>query len=373
MFADRRPAGRIALFLPNLGGGGAERVVVNLAAGLSERGFEVDLVLMQVTGELIGQVPEGVRVVDLGRGRARYSAWSMVKYLRRERPVLLLAHLPAASMVAVVARKLARVATTLGVVVHNDVRRMDETERHPLRRIFPILLRLTYSAADHIIAVSEGVADGLQTLGVPRERIKVIYNPVVSERMLELASRPVTHKWLGPNRSPLLIAIGRLSKEKDYPVLLEAVAMLRGRRPVNLLVLGEGVERQPLEQLAASLGIEEHVDFAGYVANPYAYLARADVLVLSSRSEGLPTVLIEALALGTRVVSTDCESGPREILAGGEYGRLVPVGRPDLLANAVQEALAEPPPQGVEEAWSRFTFEAAVDRYVEMYPGQHVT
>jgi glycosyltransferase involved in cell wall biosynthesis len=238
------------------------------------------------------------------------------------------------------------------------------------RRYLPALLRHAYPMADAIVAVSDGVADRLaQATGLPRGLILTVYNPVVGPELAALAARPPGHPWLRPGGPPVVLGAGRLVEQKDFPTLVRAFALVRRARPARLVILGEGPAgaREGLQALAAGLGVAADLDLPGFVANPFAYMARASVFALSSLHEGLPGVLIQALACGCPAVSTDCPSGPREILDGGRHGPLVPVGDPAALARAILACLDDP--SGREERIARgaaFSLDRAVDRYLEL-------
>jgi glycosyltransferase involved in cell wall biosynthesis len=230
----------------------------------------------------------------------------------------------------------------------------------------PNFMRHCFPWADEIVAVSEGVADDFAAVtGLERSRIKTIYNPVISTTLVEKAKEPVDHPWFAPGQPPVILAIGRLTKQKNFPTLIRAFDSLRKKRPVHLMILGEGEERMALEGLIQQLGLDDSVSLPGFLDNPYAYLSRAGVFVLSSEWEGLPTVLIEALAVGVPVVSTDCKSGPREILDDGKYGQLVPVGDSATLAEAIGKALNQAAPN-YQEACQRFTWEASIEAYMNV-------
>ena len=209
-----------------------------------------------------------------------------------------------------------------------------------------------------------------QVTGIPRERIKVIFNPsVVGTEVAEKAKAPLDHPWFEPGQPSVVVAVGRLQEQKDYATMIRAFAQVRKARPVRLLILGEGKERPMLEALIEELGLQEDVGLPGFVMNPYAYLARASLFVLSSRWEGLPTVLIEALCCGTPVVSMDCPSGPREILRGGEYGRLVPVGDAEALARAIEKTLDEERSSPPAKSWQPYDLHNNVDQYMDLLLG----
>ncbi len=209
-----------------------------------------------------------------------------------------------------------------------------------------------------------------QLANISRERITVIYNPsVVKAEVWAKAQAPLDHPWFKPDQPPVLVAVGRLQMQKDYPTLIRAFAQVRQSRRARLLILGEGKERLMLEALIKKLGLEQDVSLPGFVMNPYAYMARASLFVLSSRWEGLPTVLIEALCCGTPVVSMDCPSGPREILRGGKYGPLVPVGNADALARAIETTLEGDTPRPPSESWQPYELDIVVNQYIRLLLG----
>ncbi len=217
------------------------------------------------------------------------------------------------------------------------------------------------------MAVSRGAADDLaRTLGIPRERVEVVYNPVITPAILARAKMALDHPWFAPGQPPVIIGVGRLTRQKDFPTLIRAFAEVRRQRSARLIILGEGEERAALEALIAELGVGDDVSLPGFHENAMAYMARAALFVLSSAWEGLPTVLIEALAAGTRVVSTDCPSGPREILQGGRLGALVPVGDSGALARAMTDALDRASETVPFDALTPFTRDAAVDNYLRL-------
>ena len=373
MSQTKRPP-KIALFLPNLVGGGAERVMLTLAGRLAaseselcRRGYAVDLVLASASGPYLSQIPAGVRLVDLGASRTLLSLPALARYLRRERPAVLLSALDHANIVALWAKRIARVPTQIVITIHNTVSQEMRSAKTLRHRLTLPLARVFFSWAEGIVAVSHGAADDLsRTLGLPRERIQVIYNPVVSEALLEKSRQPLAHPWFAPGAPPVVLSVGRLNAQKDFPTLLRAFAQVRRGQNVRLLILGEGEERGRLEALARELDLGDDVSFPGFVDNPFAYMRRASLYVLSSRFEGLPTVLVEALACGCPVVSTDCPSGPSEILDGGRYGPLVPVGDAPALACAVSSALAAERAEPPHESWKPFVVSQAVQQYDRM-------
>lgn len=231
----------------------------------------------------------------------------------------------------------------------------------------PALVRLCYPWADGIVAVSEGVADDLQKVaGLPRSRIQVLANPIITAELAGQAAEPLDDPWFAPGAPPVILGVGALRKQKDFPTLIRAFGALRSRREARLLILGEGTERSSLESLVQELGVGADVRLPGRVANPYNYMAKAAVFVLSSAWEGMPGVLIQALASGAKVVATDCESGPRELLAGGEYGQLVPVGDSAALSAAISTSLDRPRRPIPDAVLAPYTQDGAVDRYLSV-------
>jgi glycosyltransferase involved in cell wall biosynthesis len=338
--------------------------MLNLARGLADCGCAVDLVLAQTTGPFMSEVPKSVRVVDLKVSRVLTGLPALTRYLRRERPEAMLSVFGYSNIIALLAWRIAGVPTRLFVNEQNTVS-VEAGNALSLRgRLTPLLMKRFYPWASGIVVVSQGVRDDLAHLtGIGGERITVIHNPVLRAEMLERARASLDHPWFGADQPPVLLGVGRLHPQKDYPTLLEAFAQVRQKRPARLLILGEGKERPKLEMLVKKLGLAHDVGLPGFVMNPYAYMARAAVFVLSSRWEGLPTVLIEALCCGTRVVSTDCPSGPREILRQGEYGPLVPVGDASALAQAVEAALAGKTPAPTPESWRAYDLQAVAAQY----------
>jgi glycosyltransferase involved in cell wall biosynthesis len=363
---------KLAIFLPSLGGGGAERAMLNLAHGLAESGCTVDLVLAQAKGPYLSKVHESVQIVDLNASRVLTSLPALARYLRREQPGALLSVLDYANVVALWARRLAGIPDRVVVNEQNTISRSASNSPRRRQRMVPYLVRYFYPWADCIIGNSHGVAADLsQVIGLPPERIKILYNPVVTPEVREKARAPLSHPWFEADQPPVVLAVGRLTNQKDFPTLIRAFAQVRQVRPARLLILGEGPGRPILESLVKQLGLANDVALPGFVDNPYAYMSRASLYVLSSRWEGLPTVLIEALYCGPPIIATDCPSGPREILADGRYGSLVPVGDVTALTQAIEAGLAGKTPHPTEESWQPYSLEAVVDQYLGLLVNGH--
>ena len=346
---------KVALFSTDLGGGGAERVMLTLAESFVREGLSVDLVVSAGRGALCTDVPHGVRLVDLNAPRLIKSLRPLSKYLARERPACVLSALSQANCVAIWARALSRCRTKLVVSEHTTLSVATDNEVVWRYRKLPQLMRWSYPFADSLIAVSNGVADDLtKMIRYPRGRIQVIYNPVVTPKMMAMSRLPLDHPWFKPGEPPVVLGVGRLTRQKDFPTLIRAFAILRRQRVARLLILGEGEERRSLTQMIEELDLGRDVALPGFVRNPYAFMRAARVFALSSQWEGFGNVIAEALACGVPVVATNCPSGPAEILENGALGRLVPIGDVERMCVALAESI-DKPLQESPQALQRFT------------------
>ncbi|UCD97598.1 MAG: glycosyltransferase [Chloroflexota bacterium] len=364
---------KISIFMPTLFGAGGQRSMLNLAHGITDKGYPIDLVLAKIEGEFVEEVRDPINVVNLKSSRALTSLPSLIRYLRAERPAAMISVFNYVNIIAIWAWKLAAVETRLFVNEQNTLSQEAGNASNWRGRMTPILIKRFYPWADGIIVVSNGVREDMSRLtNIPLKRITVIYNPSVnSSEVLEKSRAPLDHPWFKPGQPPVLVAVGRLQIQKDYPTLIKAFAEVRKVQPARLMILGEGIERETLEGLIAELGISQDVSLPGFVKNPYAYIAQSSLFVLSSRWEGLPTVLIEALCCGTPAVSTDCPSGPREILKNGQYGTLTPVGDVDALSQAIIENLNNNPTTPPVESWQPYEVGTVVEQYITMLLGNH--
>lgn len=366
------PPKRLAIFIPSLDDGGAQRLILNLSQGFTERGYNTDLVLVQATGAYQSEIPKLVRVVDLKASRAISSLPALISYLRREQPQAMLCALNYANIIALWAKRLAGVSTSIIVSEHNTLSMAVSNAYLRRQRLIPNLISRFYPWADDIVTVSQGVAKDLSELtGLPKERITTIYNPVVTPDLAQKAQATLDHPWFKAGEPPVVLGVGRLRPQKDFPTLIKAFAQVCQDHAARLLILGEGPERPALESLIEKLGLTTQVSLPGFVINPYPYMAQATVFALSSRWEGLGNVLIEAMYCGTPIISTDCPHGPREILQDGKYGQLLPVGDVAALAEAIKGALQprhnQPPlPQ---ESWQPFELNTVTDQYLNLLVG----
>lgn len=358
---------RIAIFFHDLGIGGAERVMLQLAQGFIEAGHPVDLVLARAEGPLLSELPLKARVIGFDTTSPLTMLFKLMRYLRAERPKALLSPFEVTSVIAIAAKKIAGVATR--VVVRISVHLSRNKRAQKWKKILErLVVAGMYPLADGIITVSQGVAEDLALYArIPLERVKVIYNPVLSDQLIKPTEQPVTHPFFADGQGPVILGVGRLEEQKDFFTLIKAFDILRKKISSRLIILGDGEERQALEELIRASGLQDLVDLPGIEINPFMFMKRASVFVLSSKWEGLPNVLIQALACGCPVISTDCLSGPSEILKGGEYGHLVPVGDAEAMADAMEAVLKgniRKPPKG----WlDQFTASAVIPQYEAVF------
>lgn len=403
MDARKYPA-RLALFTSALSGGGVQSSMRNLAIALAQIGYSVDLLVCH------GDRPQanalaaaGIRVIVLERAApltGRWLAWradpggtrelgptvlwplktwskvdhvaSLRDYLIETRPEGLLSAMTQCNLVAIWAHTLARRPGRLVVSERNMLSSF--VHRHASKsrwRHLPALVARTYPAADAIVGVSRAVADDLaECTGIAPDRIVTAANPVVDHALRTAATQTTDHPWFAADQPPVILGVGRLVQQKDPETLLRAFARLRARRPARLVLIGEGPLRANLDALAAELGVTQDMQLTGWDDNPFPAMAAAAVFVLPSKFEGLPGVLIQALACGCPTVATDCPGGSAEILGGGRYGHLVPVGDVDAMARAMEHTLDNPPDRGELKARAeQYSAEKSAKRYAELLTG----
>lgn len=362
---------RICIFMHRFDGGGAEKMTVVLANELHRRGHDVAFCVRYNYGETRHLLDDGIPVLDMKvseTSKIRKNLKNVV-YLRRlmakKEFDILLCVTAEMSQVAMVASWLAPGRMPVVAVIHNTL----SQETHSFQKIRDRLFPLMDKSMDGVIAVSEAVReDYIRLCRADAGHVFTAYNPVVFEEIFRMAGEETGHPWLEPSRQwKTLVLAGRLSYQKNHQLMFHALQRLRGEGDWRLILLGIGELEEELHQLSRQLQIEEWVDFRGYVNNPYAYYAAADGVVLSSRFEGLPTVLIEALACGSAIASVDCPSGPREILGDGVYGTLVPMNDSRALAEGIKEAVSrEPDREKLIRRSLDFSVERSADRYLEI-------
>lgn len=314
--------------------------MANLAGGLVERGIATDLILSSAAGEFLAHLSPKVKIIDLRSSKVSTSLLALIRYLRRERPSAMLSALDHANIVAILAKIVSGVSTRVIVSVHAPLSLSFQIQRALMGRLLPLLVRLLYPYASEVVAVSQGIKQELiDHIGLNPARVHKIYNPIIDGQLRKLGDDGVDHSWFTGQQPPVIVGVGRLSAEKDYATLIRAFHRVRRLRSVRLLILGEGPERVTLEALIRERNLEDDVQLAGFVRNPYAYMRRAACFVSPSRFEGFGNVIVEALAVGCPVVSTACPTGPTEILEGGKWGLLVKVGDDEDMAAAILSTL----------------------------------
>lgn len=359
---------KLVIYLADFNGGGAERMHLNLAPEFIRQGFEVVFVVHQVKGDLVREFPKDIRLVSLNCERTFSAILPLAKFLKAEKPDVLISNLGHNNVIAVWAKLLAASKTKVIATQHNTLSKESATNASIRYRMLPFLYRHFLKYADAIVGVSKGVTEDMKRLcGFQDNKLCTIYNPIVGADFNQRMDAPVKHIWLDDEDIPVFIAVGRLSDQKDFPTLLRAFAILRKKRSARLMIVGEGNARQKLEQLARELGIANSIELTGFQLNPLPYIKGADVLVMSSLYEGFGNVLVEALACGTPVVSTDCISGPGEILEGGTYGKLVPVGDAQAMADAMLAVLDSPVDhEALKRRGLQFSVKNSADQYVAL-------
>ena len=363
------PIASVSFFLPSFAGGGAERAAIHVAAALLELGVDAEVVVPTTNGPLLPFANERMtrdRIVDLGSRRVRYSVPALARYLRHRKPDVLVAEPDDTVFFAELARTVAGTRATMLVSVIQNTLTRQTNALGPKRWLVAPAIRWVLGRADVVVCVSEGVRDDLLASVHRGINPVVIPNPVDVLHVREASAEPAPHPWLSGG-APTIVAAGRLTRQKNFDLLVRAFRILAdGNRAARMLILGDGELRPELEALVTELGLSERVALPGFADNPWAYMARADAYAMSSRFEGMPLALIEALACGVPVVSTDCPSGPAEILEHGRLGTLVPAGDAEALAAGLQQALSDRrPPVDLEYLAARYAPRQVARRFQE--------
>ncbi|WP_298807447.1 glycosyltransferase [uncultured Psychrobacter sp.] len=360
---------KIAFLLPNFSTGGAEKVTSILANEFANKGFSIDLVLLDAHGELLTTLDSRINVIDLKSSRIRQGFLPLLQYLKAERPDTLLALMWPLTLLAVLAFKLANLPGRVVVSDRTTYSQSPLLKSRLNRFIFKSSIPLIYPLANARLAVSAGVADDLSNLSrINRDNITVVHNPI-SQNIPAFSMQQQQTAWQNFHGKKI-VAVGSLKWAKNYPLLLQAFAILLQKEQAILTIVGQGELLSELELNAKKLGIEAYVQFVGFSKVPQKWIASADLFVLSSHYEGLPNVIIESLAMGTPIVSTDCKSGPREILCDGKYGKLVPVNDIDAFAQAMLQSLKEEHDiEGLKKRAADFSVDKIAAQYLDiMFP-----
>lgn len=360
---------KLAIYLPTLASGGAEKLHIILSSAFLNAGYDVTFVLHKIKGAYTKQVPEGVKLVELGSERTLACLIPLVKYLRKEQPDILLSNLGHNNIMAIWAGALARVKTRIIASHHSALTFECKTSTQWQYRVLPFLCRVFLPWADANVAVSKGAADDLaRATGLPRDKITVIYNPVELVDFENRIHAPVDHPWVKDSSVPYIVGVGRLTQQKNFTLLIDAFAKVAKQEDVRLILVGEGPQHDQLKDQAETLGISDRVSFAGFQPNPLPFMNHASVLAMSSLFEGFGNVIVEALACGTPVVSVDCPYGPAEILEDGKYGKLVPLGNSGTLAEAILQTLDETPDtELLKKRGQEFTVTKTANEYTQLF------
>jgi glycosyltransferase involved in cell wall biosynthesis len=378
---------KIALLIPDLSGGGTQRVVLNLLDCLAKnKQINLELVVLNLDSHhqnfFLNQVPTSVNIINLHTViEHRIKSYvqiilAIIKYLNQEKPDFLLSNIPLANWLSLVAKKFTNYRVKVFVIEHSfflqDTLKIVKSNttttksKTNIELLISPLMHWLYPQAQGIIAVSQSLAQYVETtLDLKPDSVKVIYNPVIDAEMLLKSKYEVDNDWINSQSEPVFLAVGRLSLQKDYETMLKAFAQYKLNNSGKLLILGEGELRTKLENLITTLKLDNEVNLLGFTDNPYAYMSKVNCLILSSLWEGLPTVLIEAMACGCQVIATDCPYGSKEILAAGEYGFLVPTQDISALAQAMGQVLISPKnPEKLQQRAKDFMIEKAAAEYL---------
>ena len=358
--------------MPDFAGGGAERIMVYLANQFVRSGIRVEILAGLAAGPYLSQLDERVLLRSLGSKREIFVIHKVALYLLREQCDAMLCILNTFNVVGILARQISRSKTHIVLSQRGtltDFLRPDATWKQRLRLK---LMRYTYRRAAHIICISKGLANEVsQQFSINPNKLEVIYNPCDVTSVTSLSHEPLDHPWFSPGEPPVVLGVGRLVKQKDFPTLIEAFALVRQSRQCRLIILGVGPEKPKLEMLIEKLNVSNDVELLGFVQNPFAFMRNSSVFVLSSQYEAFGNVVVEALACGVPIVSTDCPFGPAEILEDGRWGKLVGIGDSTAMAEAILKTLNGDVVRSSEDRAQAFSGEKSVAEYkrVLLAPG----
>jgi len=358
----------IAILVPTLVTGGVQKSMLNLSDGLCQAGFNVTFLTTNFSNDLLDEIPAGVKLHVFKTTRILYSIPFLIVYLWRKEPEVLISAQTHANIASIICIALTGSKTKSVITEHSMFSGKKENYKGNKIKLLSMMAKVFYRKASEIVAVSEGVASDVKKL-LDRESIdiSVIYNPVNIRQIRELSKFPVTHRWFDMPGKKVIVAVGRLTAAKDYPTLLLALEIACQKSDLGLLIIGEGEERHNIEGLIVDLKLSETVELMGNKKNPYSYMANSSLFVLSSVVEGFGIALVEALALGLPIVSTDCLSGPSEILKKGAYGKLVPIQEPAKLAAAILDSLkTNNPKSGATRRAESFAIKAITKQYIDI-------
>jgi glycosyltransferase involved in cell wall biosynthesis len=337
----------LAFFLPSLEAGGAERNVVNIVNNLNRKKYDISLVLAEAKGDFLSEIAKDVPITNLNVLGNLKLFFRLINYFRNQKIGIFISAFPRINIICLIAKIFSGKNIKIVITEHSVFSLLPVIAKTAGRRFFarfflPSLVKIIYPKADAVICVSSGIADDFLKIIYFPEKIKVIYNPIINDKIYKLAEEDIIHPWFSDLKIPVIVSAGRLVKCKDYPNLLEALNLVLQKQPVRLAILGAGPEKEKLVKLAEKLGLSQNIAFLGFQKNPYKFMKKASIFVLSSLQEGFGNVIIEAMAFGTPVVSTNCPAGPGEIIENMKNGILTPVGDKKALAAAILKILNNP-------------------------------
>ena len=330
----------VAFFIQDFAGGGAERMMINLANGFKTAGYDVDLLVVRTSGPYRDLVRKDIQIIELPAHKVLFNIFKLAEYLKKSEPVALYSTLKHVNIAAIIAARLSRAKTK--IVIREASNLLNSFNRNLFQKIAYLLVPFIYKRADVIVAVSKGVAESIRDYcGIDINRIRILPNPSITDDIFEKANVVPTHPFFDKLDKQILLGVGRLSYQKNFQSLIKAFSQLKteGYDQLLLIIAGEGDDREELESLIKLLGLEKEISLPGFISNPYSYMKHSQVFVLSSRFEGSPNVLVEAMVCGASIVSTDCPSGPREILEDGTLAPLVELDNVEALKEGIIEAL----------------------------------
>jgi glycosyltransferase involved in cell wall biosynthesis len=366
----------VAIYLHDLAGGGVERQSLIIAEEFRRHGADVTLVLHRLRGELLDQVPPGLRVVDLNSSRTLMDVLGLVRFLRKEKPDILLSNVDLNNIAALLAKGISFSDTKMVICQHNPLSVSFVAGEAWLYRHIALSYRMLSPLISRAVAVSGGVAEELRTLAkLPAGSVLTINNPVVGPDFQARSQEIADHPWFrrpggALSNQPVFVTAGRLVPQKDHETMIRALAIHRRQVDSRLIILGVGPRYDALRDLAARLDLTHAVDFPGFRGNALPFFRAADAFLLSSRCEGFGNVIVEALGCGTPVISTDCKYGPAEILDRGRYGVLVEAGNPAAMAEAMDQVATlreQFPSDLLRRRAAEFNYATCASRYMAMF------
>jgi len=363
---------KVTLFSPDLDGGGAERITLYIANYLAKKGVEVNLILGQAKGPYLALLDSEIKLIDLNLSDKHVtlkSLFKLIKHINKEKPDVVFSTLFRANIILSLAKKISKHKPRV-VLRHPNMLFPNRKGKESIKGW--AIKRMAIKAAEHsdaTIVTSRAMNEELykHISKAVRSKIRIIPNPVPIEEIRKKSKHPIEHSLFFNSDIPTILAVGRFVEQKNFEMLIKAFSMVSKRKNAQLLILGEGPLRAELENLIFQLGLSNTVHLPGFVDNPYAYMGRSSLFVLSSKWEGFPNVLVEAIACGLPVISTNCSGGSREILENGKWGKLVPVNDKDALAEAMLDSLKEKNYPAVENRAFSFSMENILGKYIELF------